>query len=99
MFKKKSTIFILFMTFLATVAWIGFGIYHKSVTSTISPVDSSIMEPIDPTFDTDTINKLKSRKKIKPAYEVEKIATNTAETNVASNEAIMPPVSQESEKP
>lgn len=68
MFKQKDVLIILWMTFITTVAWIGFNIYHAIVTSTISEELQMQILPIDPNFDMATINKLKSREKIEPLY-------------------------------
>jgi hypothetical protein len=69
MFKRKDVIFILWLTFITVVAWIGFNIYHITATSTISEELQLQIMPIDPSFDSKTIDKLKSRDRVDPLYE------------------------------
>lgn len=66
--KYKDIIVLLASSFFLILAWVIFNIYHNSVVST-TPEDL-IKEtlPINPTFDQSTINKLNSRTKISPAY-------------------------------
>lgn len=87
MFKQKETLFILWMTFLTVVVWIGLSIYHIWVTSTISDIDAASIIPINPKFDTVTINKLKTRQTVEPIYQFsettqEDTATPAAQTPV-----------------
>ncbi len=68
--KKNDILLILVPTFLCVVAWIGFSIYDNIVTSTISePLNMQII-PINPKFDTDTINNLKKRNNVTPLYQL-----------------------------
>ncbi len=69
MFKRKDSLVILWLTFITVIAWIGFNIYHISVTSTISEELNKQIIPIDPNFDMNTITKLSGREKIEPLYE------------------------------
>lgn len=80
MFKKKETFIILWMTFLTVVAWIGLSIYHIWATSTIKDIDAASIIPIIPKFDTNTINKLKTREIIEPVYQF----IDTAQENTAT---------------
>lgn len=69
----------MWMTFITVVVWIGLSIYHIWVTSTISDIDATSILPINPEFDTVTINKLKTREIIEPIYQFnETIQENTA---------------------
>ncbi len=92
MFKQKETLIILWMTFLAVVVWIGLSIYHIWVTSTISDIDAASIIPINPKFDTATINKLKTREIIKPLYQFNEFS----QENAASREAQILPAPTES---
>ena len=47
-------------------AWIGFNLYDTWVTTTITPEMQIQINPIDPNFDTATLQKLKSRKQVSP---------------------------------
>ena len=68
MFKRRDVIVTLWMTFLTIVAWIGFGIYHIWITSTISEIDVSAISSIDPNFDMDIINAFRNREMVSPLY-------------------------------
>lgn len=100
MFKQKETLFILWLTFLTVVAWIGFNIYHIMATSTINDIDAASIIPITPKFDMDTINKLKTREIVEPVYQFigttqDNTATSSSETPIAPDENIIPQVSVE----
>ena len=72
--KQKDILFLFISTFILVVAWIGFNIYHKWATSTISADLQVQIKPIDPNFDTQTIEKLKTREQITPVYELKEIS-------------------------
>lgn len=86
MFKQKETLIILWLTFITVVVWIATTIYHISVTSTIADTDASAIVPIDPRFDTITINKLKTRKIIDPVYQF----SESSDEDTASPSAQIP---------
>ncbi|OGH24137.1 MAG: hypothetical protein A3B47_04690 [Candidatus Levybacteria bacterium RIFCSPLOWO2_01_FULL_39_24] len=71
--KQKDILIILILLFIFVLAWIGGNIYHSGVSSTISETTAKDIAPITPTFDTKTIDKLKSRKKIVPSFELESV--------------------------
>ena len=75
--KQRDIITLLIPSFILILAWIIFGIYHSSVASTITPVVDIQISPINPTFDTDAISKLKQRQKVTPIYELPATATPT----------------------
>ena len=77
--KQRDILFLVISTFVLIAVWIGFSIYHNLVSSTIAmPVKEKIV-PIDPTFDTKTIDMLKERKNIEPIFQAEsKEATESA---------------------
>ena len=68
--KRKDILIILVLMFIFVVAWIGGNIYHSIATSTISKTTNEDILPINPTFDTKTINRLKEIKKINPSFEL-----------------------------
>lgn len=68
--KQKDTLVIIILLFIFALAWIGESIYHSAISSTISEAINKDIAPISPTFDTETINKLKERQKTTPAYEL-----------------------------
>lgn len=76
--RHKDILFILISSFVVVVAWIGFNIHHIYVTSTISEELQLQLAPIDARFDTDTIQRLKSRQRVNPAFEKQETASPSA---------------------
>lgn len=68
--KQKDILIIIILLFIFVLVWIGESIYHSTVSSTISETTSKDIAPIAPTFDTQTLNKLKERQKIVPFFEL-----------------------------
>jgi hypothetical protein len=66
---KRDLIIIVISTFIVIVCWIGFNIYSIAVTSTIDATLTKQILPIDPSFDTATIDSLAKRKRIAPLYQ------------------------------
>lgn len=69
--KREDILVLLIPTFIFVFAWIGFGIYHSSVKSTISEELNMQITPISPDFDTKTIDKLKKRQNVTPIYQAQ----------------------------
>lgn len=67
--KKQDLLIILIPTFICVISWIGFNIYHNSITSTISSQDINQITPINPNFDTKIIDVLKKRESVEPFYQ------------------------------
>lgn len=87
--KQRDILFLVISTFVLILAWIGFSIYHNLVSSTITgPVVEKII-PINPTFDTKTIDSLKERKNIEPLFEVssKEPTENTVIENTSTSSA------------
>lgn len=61
--KQRDLLLIAIFTFLVVIAWISFSLYHARVTSTISPTLRERIAPIEPRFDTSTINMLKTERR------------------------------------
>lgn len=80
--KKKDILIILALLFVFVLVWVGSNIYHDVISSTISEAVNQDISPIDPTFDTKTINTLKQRQKINPSFELENI-TSTPTQNAS----------------
>jgi hypothetical protein len=68
--KQKDTLIIVILLFIFVLIWIGESVYRSAVSSTISENVSQEMSPIVGKFDTETINKLKSREKISPSFDL-----------------------------
>ena len=71
--KQKNTLIIVILLFIFVLIWIGQSVYESANTSTISESVGQEISPITPIFDIDTINKLKSREKITPSYDVQNV--------------------------
>lgn len=78
--KRKDIIFLTTATLALVLSWMLFNIYHASVSSTITPVQNIQIKPINPTFDTKIVEKLKKREKVSPIFEVEKGAQEQIST-------------------
>ena len=58
---NKDLLLLSIFTFLTVLAWIVFDAYHAAVTTTVTPTEKKLMEPLTPTFDRQIILKLKER--------------------------------------
>lgn len=67
--KAKNILFLLISLFIIVVAWVSFNIYHNAISSTIPEQLENQIIPIAPVFDTNTLEKLRSRQKISPLYQ------------------------------
>lgn len=77
--KRKDILIIIVLLFIFALAWIGGSIYHSAVSSTISETTNKNIAPIDPRFDTKTIDRLRERQRITPVFEL----GNTTPTPIA----------------
>lgn len=68
---KRDVIIILILLFITVIAWATTSIYRNLVRSTISQNTSRDILPIAPVFDTNTIDKIKNRERVIPAFELE----------------------------
>ncbi|MEX2013142.1 MAG: hypothetical protein WD967_01940 [Candidatus Levyibacteriota bacterium] len=66
--KQKDILLLIISSFSLVVFWIAFNIYHNIVTSTIPENLSVQIFPINPTFDTKTIDALKARTQVVPIF-------------------------------
>ena len=67
--KKNDILIILIPSFIFVLVWIGFNIYHSIMASTISETVNMQISPINPNFDTKTIDSLKGRQNVLPIYD------------------------------
>lgn len=82
--KKKDILFILISGFFLIILWIGFSIYHTSITSTIPEATSIQIAPISPAFDIETIEDIKRRKRAEAILEIIKTTPTPTATTSAS---------------
>jgi hypothetical protein len=85
----KSLLYLAIMTTAVVASWIGFAIYHNSVTSTISSDTSIRITPIDAQFDKETIETIRQKRVIRAdlsetRVEVSIIPSSTASATTSS---------------
>lgn len=49
------------LTLITIMFWAGFEIYHSITNKPVPPVSAEIINPVDPTLDTNTLNSLLGR--------------------------------------
>ena len=98
---QRDILFVSVSMFAIVALWIGFNLYHSWVASTISEDLQIQIIPIAPKFDTQTLNDLKSRKKIKSAGSVVQttVSVTPTATPVASETEISPTPQLEADQP
>lgn len=64
--KQQDLLLISVSIFITIVAWIGFNIYHTTVSSTIPRSLQEKIEPIEGEFDTEIIESIKKRENVLP---------------------------------
>lgn len=69
--KQKEILMIIISAFILVVFWIGFNIYHGTITSTVPQSVNEQIAPINPNFDDKIIEKLKKRVRIQPLLKLE----------------------------
>lgn len=86
--KQKDLLFLIASTTVLILSWIGFSIYHNLVTSTIPENLNVQIAPLDSKFDTQTLQQLRSRKKVSPLFELPDIETTAEEQTATSSGSI-----------
>ena len=59
--KRKDILLLLIPGFILTIFWIAFTVYHNHITPTISTDLQEQIMPINPSFNTNVIEKLRQR--------------------------------------
>ncbi len=67
--KQKEIVRIVISIFILVVIYIGFSIYHNSVTSTITDALSIQIQPIAGSFDAQALDSIKKRVNIQPSLQ------------------------------
>ena len=76
---QKDILFLSISFFVIVALWVGSNLYHAYVTTTISEDLQMQIIPIDGTFDTQTIDTIRQRKKVLPLFDATQLeATNEA---------------------
>lgn len=81
---QKDILYISISSFILVAVWVALNLYHAHVTSTIAPDLQMQIVPIDPKFNTGVIEKIKSRKRVEPVFELDQ-ASGAAQTIPTSN--------------
>ena len=68
--KQQQLLLVSLYSLIIIIAWITFNLYNNSVTSTITQEQQTQITPIDPTFNEQTIEKLRTRENITPSYQL-----------------------------
>lgn len=76
--KHKYFLFISILTFIVVVAWIGFNLYHTSITSTVDQTLSFQIAPITPDFNDTVLETLRNRETILSVVSLESTAASDA---------------------
>lgn len=90
--KQRDILFFLVSVCIIVFAWIAFTIVHNSLTSTLSSSTVQAISPINPTFDTDTLNKMKARIVVSPAFTISAVPTTTVSPTATPTP--LPPLSE-----
>lgn len=64
----KNILYISIFTVFAVTVWIGLNIYHGYTNTTVSKDVNIRVVPIDPSFDLETLNRLKERKSVPVSF-------------------------------
>jgi hypothetical protein len=70
MINQKKLAILLVPVLILTVLWVIFNIYHNHVTSTVKAPLNQQIAPIEGTFNTETIDKIKERRRVEPINEI-----------------------------
>lgn len=86
--KRSEIILVLISTTVIVFAWVAFSVYHNFITSTIPETVNTNIQPINPNFDTQTIDELKKRKKTTPLFQIQNTSiTPTPSISTQTNNA------------
>lgn len=90
--KRKDIVVIIVPMLIFVIVWISSNIYHSYVNSTIKEGVSVHINPISPSFDTKTIEKIKSRESIIVSEEALPQVNNSTPSATISNTVTPIPV-------
>lgn len=62
--KQKEYLLLLGSVLVIIIVWVIFNIYHNYTTPTIDPSENLTIVSIEGTFDQNTINQIKNRKRV-----------------------------------
>lgn len=88
--KLPNLVSILILTLLTVIVWISLSIYRALTLKPVAPVSQDISQPLNPSLDTDTINKIESRIYLNDSQIPDNVITVVAATPVAQKILITP---------
>jgi hypothetical protein len=59
---NKDWLVLSIITFLTVAVWTIFDIYHAAINTTTTPAQEALIEPLDPTLNTEVFDTIKQRK-------------------------------------
>lgn len=68
--KQRDFVLLFGSSCIVVLAWIGFTLYNKTVTSTINENVIVSVKPITDSFDIATLERVKSKLQVQPLYSV-----------------------------
>jgi hypothetical protein len=87
---RMDILFLSISMFAMVAMWIAFNIYHEWVTTTISEDLQMQIVPIQPKFDTATLDKLKTRSNPVPLFELGGVITTTGSESADQTPEFIP---------
>lgn len=75
---RNDFLYVSISSFVLVAIWIGLNLYHSAVTSTIAPDLEIQINPIEPEFNINVIQNLKTRLQIAPAYELDRASSEAS---------------------
>lgn len=79
------------ITLIASIAWVGIGIYLAATKSVEVAVDKALLEPIVPTFDQETVGNLINRLHVEDTVITAPVASESARINVVETPIVESP--------
>ncbi len=90
---QKDILYISISSCILVILWVGFNIYHAHVTSTIEPDLQLQIQPIEPRFDSEVIQNLKTRQTPPAIFKLNN-ATSEAELSPTPTIAEAPSITE-----
>lgn len=87
--KQKEYLLLLGSILIIIIIWVLFNIYHNYTTSTIDPSENLTIIPIEGTFDRNTINQAKNRKRVDVSLDSVKTLTASPSPKISPTPTII----------
>lgn len=59
---NKDWLLLAIITFLTAIVWTVFDVYHEITSTTVTPTQTDLVEPIDPTLNTEVFDEINARR-------------------------------------